>query len=548
MRDRFLLSQADCRFSWKRHHLTWEFSSTFFIMSKHVEQSFYQSKGTTEQSLHSYQSVWMAHWVRTRCKSVPLTQNQLSTNHEFMENDSEVKRNWLVSGPDSLCQLAGKQFCDVAASGSAKVQNENSEMISEDFMKERLAPQPFVLSGLYPNGDGSLTLKNDQAANFFAESLRPHVDTNTSRLCLDRKERTSFWAPPEAETQSRECHLEFRGSTYNSGMPVKSHSFLEKKKLVVSSSFHGNHVSSSSQGIPDGLAGGTPIVTSLDRQKNITRSSTSLTAKGHFRNIQFSQLQHDHRDYHPCSAVYIGQKKDESMPHSQISETAICGGAPLLNDPMTSKNPITVLAGKKYQKIQDHFTNKFFPCQSSPPEGPKLEKLRQEYSSRPGHSFLDVETMKICTSADSAEGFSSFQPKISQTTQHLFFRKNFGVNLPKGGQIIGESTVSAKCNRHAFGEVLSLSPNNLRSQHGVKLQPLWSSTDSEEKEDAADGRTSVMAMKNESSAETDTMDMDAFRENHLSGMCTYTCYHYRTTVVLLLWQCCNPLASLQMLH
>ncbi|KAF8020502.1 hypothetical protein BT93_G1042 [Corymbia citriodora subsp. variegata] len=483
-------------------------------MSKHAEQSFYQSKGAAEQSLHSSQSVWMAHWARTRCKSVS-PQNQLSANCESMENDPEVKRNQLVSRPDSLCKLADKQFCEVAASGSVEMQNENLDMISENFMEERLAPQPFVLSA---NGDGSLTLKNDQATNFFAESSRPYVDTNASPLCLDRKERTSFWAPPEAETQSRECHSEFRGSTYNSGMPVKSHSFLDKKKLAVSSSFHDNHVSSSSRGIPEGLeAGGTPIVTSLDRQKDITRSSTYLTAKEHFRNIQFSQLQHDHRDYHPCSALYIGQKKDERMLHSHISETAVCDGAPLLNDPMTSKNPITVLVGKKYRKTQDHFTNKFFPCQSSPPEGSKPEKLHQEYSSRPGHSFLDVETMKICTSADSAEGFLRFQPKISQTTQHLFFSDNFGVDLSKGGPFIRESTVSTKYNALAFGEILSLSPNNFCSQRGVKLQPLWSSTDSEEKEDAADGRTSAMAIKNESSAETDTMDMDAFRENHLSG-------------------------------
>lgn len=485
-------------------------------MSKHAEQSFYRSKGTAEQSLPS-QSVWMAHWAQTKCKPASLTQNQLSINHEPVENDSEVKRNWLVSRPDSLCKLAGKQFCEVAASGSVEMQNEDLEMISENFMKERLAPQPFVLSGLTPNKDGSLTLKNDQATNFFAESSKPHVDTNTS-LCLDRKEKTSFWVPPEAETQSRECHSEFRGSTYNSGMPMKSHSFLEKKKLVVSSSFHDNHVSSSSQGIPDGLeAGGTPIVTSLEKQKDITRSSTSLMAKEHFRNIQFSQLQHDHCDYHPCSALYIGQKTDESMLHSHISESAIRDGASLLNDPMTSKNPITVLVGKKYQKIQDHPTNKFFPCQSSPPQGSKPEKLHQEYSSRPGCSFLDVETKKICTSEDSAEGFLSFQPKFPQTTRHLFFSEKFGVNLSKGGQIIKESTVSAKDNALPFGEVLSLSPNNFRSQHGVKLQPLWSSTDSEEKEEAADGRTSVMAIRNESSAETDTMDMDAFRENHLSG-------------------------------
>ncbi|XP_030525007.1 uncharacterized protein LOC115737153 [Rhodamnia argentea] len=487
-------------------------------MSKHAEQSFYQSKETTEQSLHSYESVWLAHWARTRHKSVPLTRNRLSTNQESVENDSEGKRNWLVSTPDSLCELAGKQFCEVAASGSVRRQNENLVMISENFMKER-SPQPFVLSGLSPNGDASLTLKNDEAADFFAESLRPHVGTNASPLCLDRKERTSSWAPPEAETQSRECHLQFRDSSYNSGMPVKSQSFLEKKKLVLSSSFHDNHVSSSSQGIPDGQeAGGTPIVTSLDRQKNSTTLSTSLMAKGHFRNIQFSQLQHDHRDYHPCSAVCIDQKKDESTLHSHMSETAICDGAPLLKDNSTSKNPTTVLVGKKYQKIQDRFTNKLFPCQSSPPEGSKPEKLLQEYSSRPRHSLLDLETMKICASADSAEGFSSFQPKISQTTHHLFFGKKFGVNSSEGGQIIRESTVAAKYNGHAFGELLSLSPNDFRSQRGVKLQPLWSSTtDSEEKEDAADGRASAIAIKNESSAETDTMDMDAFRENHLSG-------------------------------
>jgi hypothetical protein len=82
-----------------------------------------------------------------------------------------------------------------------------------------------------------------------------------------------------------------------------------------------------------------------------------------------------------------------------------------------------------------------------------------------------------------------------------------------------ESTVSTKFKAKPFSELLGLSPDlQFHVQQGVKLHPLESSKDSDRKENFRDVNVSV-GLKNESSAETYSLDMDAFQENYHSGMC-----------------------------
>ncbi|XP_041015706.1 F-box protein At2g16365-like [Juglans microcarpa x Juglans regia] len=96
--------------------------------------------------------------------------------------------------------------------------------------------------------------------------------------------------------------------------------------------------------------------------------------------------------------------------------------------------------------------------------------------------------------------------KFSQTTHHIMITEKTDVDL------------SDKLQGKALSEILGLSPDfRFHIQKGVKLQPLESSTESEGKENVIDVNVPV-GLRNESSAETDTMDMDVFQENYLPGV------------------------------
>ena len=172
--------------------------------------------------------------------------------------------------------------------------------------------------------------------------------------------------------------------------------------------------------------------------------------------------------------------------------------------------------------MQNHSGMWLSPSLSSCPEATKSEKLYNGCNSLPRLpcSVHDVETMRIYTTIDSAEGSSRGPSMLSQSTRQFLITKKTDVNLFEGGQMFKESTVSTKFKGKTFTELLGLSPDfQFHAQQGVKLQPLESSIDSDGKENIRDVNASV-GLKNESSAETDTMDMDAFQENHLSGMDT----------------------------
>lgn len=111
-------------------------------------------------------------------------------------------------------------------------------------------------------------------------------------------------------------------------------------------------------------------------------------------------------------------------------------------------------------------------------------------------------------------------PIQEETTQNLLelirpvriYATVDSVNLPEedGHQLLKGSTVSMKLKGKIFGGYLDLFPNldHCHNKGGARLESLESSKDTEE-----DG-----PRKNESSAETDTLEMDRLQTIHLSGI------------------------------
>ncbi|XP_010690852.1 uncharacterized protein LOC104904330 isoform X2 [Beta vulgaris subsp. vulgaris] len=82
-----------------------------------------------------------------------------------------------------------------------------------------------------------------------------------------------------------------------------------------------------------------------------------------------------------------------------------------------------------------------------------------------------------------------------------------------------ESTLGHQGEKRPFGGLFSMYPNNSSHSRGVKIQPLWTSTDSEEKENRGDASFGRAGSKNKASAKTDGMPVEAPKKKRiLMGM------------------------------
>ncbi|KDP41773.1 hypothetical protein JCGZ_26791 [Jatropha curcas] len=199
--------------------------------------------------------------------------------------------------------------------------------------------------------------------------------------------------------------------------------------------------------------------------------STSRTMPSDFngRNIPTESFIHG-QEYtnQPSSSFLVDEKKMNNH-------------APLfIHDPSTSNNQLGNFVGGQLQTMPKHSSVKLLTNQMRLPEG-RLHPGSLEVP-RISSYFNDVETMRICTATDS--------PKFSQTTHHFLITEKTDVNLSDGGELFRESTISTKFKRKPVGEG---------------------------KEKTENVHTEAIDLKNESSAETDTMDMDTLQENRLSG-------------------------------
>ncbi|KAF2322888.1 hypothetical protein GH714_031829 [Hevea brasiliensis] len=287
------------------------------------------------------------------------------------------------------------------------------------------------------------------------------------------------WTPSKTETQSKEYHFDPEGITSNPEQQVKSNILLEKNVIAFSAPLKDEFLGSTSRVVTSEFnSGRTPTESFFHRQEYIDQ---------------------------PNSTFFIDQKKMNS------------NAALLIHNPSTSDNHPRDFVGEHFQKMPNHSDSKLFPIQDRPPEA----RLCSGSYEPPGipPSVHDARTMRICTNIDSVKEIFGGPPKFSQTTHHFLFTKKTDVNLSGGGQIFRESTISTKIEGKPMSELLSLSPDfGLNIKQGVKLQTLGSFTDSDGKENIENDHTFGVDLKNESSAETDTMDTDTLRENHLFGV------------------------------
>ncbi|KAI4342153.1 hypothetical protein MLD38_026808 [Melastoma candidum] len=431
-------------------------------MSKLRVPSLDGSKVTAEVPLSSYLSVWMAHWKVA--KTPPkLKSNFLSLNLETRESYPTSGQEFM-SGPSHVSKR-DSQFCLVPARKTASVEDVVNHtinivdetavtVVSGNSTEEEPVPAPSPVLGLLLPGNASFTPRNERASSF---------SNDEAWIPLAMQRSSSNW---------------IKGYVDGSKQLLASENSMGKKSVAVSTAFQGSQSRPSCRQMAHGLH----------------TDGISLT------------LSTEKLDHHASIAI--------SSPCNRAATSL------LQNDnPPTGQERLLALLNKNHPQgfLGYHQT---IPSQCSSLEAAKQETFCCGSSSRQTHHpVLDVKTMTTHAIVDSNEGLKDSQPMFSKTTHQLFFREMTDTHSSKRDQIFQESTEYTNCEGNGtFGQFLSLSLNgNYNGSPGVKLQPLWSLTDSDGHEDPVKGRTSSVHLKNESSAETNSLDMDLFPEKHLAG-------------------------------
>ncbi|XP_062020214.1 uncharacterized protein LOC133736653 isoform X1 [Rosa rugosa] len=431
-------------------------------MSDCVVRSYPESEGTNEQTCDS---VWMAHWMCTSCNSETKACGHVSIHYEDARKQNDgVQKHPLFRG-----------FGEVAEPKRLRKNNEGVTLTesSKKLRKERLEGQSFPMFNVPPKT--SLAKQNQQ-------------DSTVNRRLLSESNSSAMlgWAPADARPLEAIPPLKEQ--------QVKYHNFLEDSSPAVSKSFQDGPVSLDSKlALHQFKCGSTSMPFFICRDKEVNQSN-SLLAPQHVANT----------NNYSSSTFLIHEKNINSKLASRKSG----GSFSRQNDVMLlQRDPST--SRKHVQEMQSKSGVGLFPSQSSSSEVTRHEKPYLGFYSAPilQHADRNTETMRICAAVDVEKESSRGYPKCSQTTT---FPRKTGFNSSEGGHMFGETTISTKLKGKAFCELLVSPEHTLPVQTGLRLLPYRSSIDSEE-EDVRDVKRPANSLDNESSSETDTMDMDAFQ-------------------------------------
>ncbi|GKA43073.1 F-box protein [Tanacetum coccineum] len=161
----------------------------------------------------------------------------------------------------------------------------------------------------------------------------------------------------------------------------------------------------------------------------------------------------------------------------------------------------------RYKRMQKHIGMGFFPNQTTSPQHTK---------PRPMHHG-SISHQNIPQFVHDLEELAGGLHTFSRTTHSVLITKQTDVKVYQESQIFRESRVSTQLKGEALRE-LNFSPLQFgQGQRGLKLQ-LLDSSDHESQDNVETVKPTGDVQKNESSADTDAVDMESSKKNNLSGV------------------------------
>ncbi|CAL0334160.1 unnamed protein product [Lupinus luteus] len=442
------------------------------MMPSDIVQACHQGEGVDAQVMHGYQSAWMAHWKNTNYKSATTAaRNRLLNSFEVkeIEEDNDDEQRDLIRDRGSEVAIYGSVHAGATGEADRDTRITFSNGVNPGKSKNAsLGSKSFPI--FRKKTDRISSLKRERNGVSHGKDRKSEIEASSGEddVSIDRTgshlPSTSSQAPLRTAALVRENQS---SSTGISAAPLlmKSLYSVEQNNLVSKSPWNG-FVKPASDKVPNGKdKGKTSVSPSTHGEHKMYQPSYKLASQEHFIRAK----------YHSYSLLTREKKKGSLL------------------DPQRFSFP------RWFQGSDAHL-------QLDPIAG-----------NGDGYSSANVETMKIFTSIDSLEESSRDHPKISQTPRHFLMSKRAGANLSAQGQFFRESIAPTKFKGNAFNEMEHSSPST--SDHdleGMKLETLGSSKKSEGKENIQDF-ISPTSLKNESSVETDTMDIYALHRNHFPG-------------------------------
>ncbi|TQD95359.1 hypothetical protein C1H46_019045 [Malus baccata] len=444
-------------------------------MSDRVARSYHDSEGTSEVASHPYESVWMAHWMCTSCKSETKACGHVSIRYEeAQQHNCGVKKHSLFRGFGEVTEPKRLRKMDGGfslAESSKKTRKAISE--GQSFPMFSVPPKASVAK---PNQKNS-TFHGGVLTECSPPALPACIPTDACSL-----EATS--PPPERQ--------------------VKYHNFLDNNSLAISKSFQDESTRSDSKIVPHQLKGGPTFSSFLCSEEEINLSNSLFASPQHVTNSYNHTLAHDKN----FDNNFVSRRSGGSLPRQNDMVL-------LQHNPSTSSKQQPNFFSRNFQEMQNQSGIGLLSSHTSPQEVTELEKVFHRSLPSLQRSVHNTETMRICATVNAEEESSRGPPMFSKTTHHFQITKKTGVNLPEQGQMFRQSTASTKLKGKAFGDLFGFSTDyGLPAQPRLKLLPYRSPTDSNGEEDVRD----VEAYALESSSETDILDMDAFQDNLLPGV------------------------------
>lgn len=442
------------------------------------------------QSIYPCQSDWMAHWTR-KIKD----NNGCSTGQHPVHGELD-KASVISDGQ------------------AAESMNKSLGTSSKSLGSERFEFQPFTTFGLLRNKD-IISASGANQTNITQSHEKCENDWDSGNFASTGNEsRFPFVvACPPPETKSL-----FGDSTLQSReQQVKCHNFFEKN-LALSRSSQDNFMGSSVNAIPYGFNSEKKSMLSFMHAKDISHSSSAMesgdcSVKANLVHLQHGQYQH-------CTTYVIHQEKIND--HLELGKSGMSlrkEKGILMGDSSHSNTQFPGFLGKQFLKSDNCSAVGFFPSQSNTSQASETGELYHQYSSAQGTPFLPyVENMRLSPLLDSMNDVSPAAPtKFSQAPHSFFIGKNSDFDLSKGSQIVNKSSVCTKFKGNMVCEFLSLSSDiDLHNPLGVKLQSIGNSTGTVGKGNVEHVKctATLVELRNELSADTDTMHKDHFREQN----------------------------------
>lgn len=464
-------------------------------------QAYHENEAMDARPLNGYQIAWMSHWKNSNSKSSTQDNNDLSidggSGREVRE-DSVAEQDNVPQGRSDASldtDISTGAIREATKAAKVPVLNENLPENPRNLRRGSLNIKSFPVS---EKRDVSLSLKGEQCAVNQSEVVK-------SKTATSFRNNNNKVSPKRSE-------IHFQSDAVSPpNLLMNPSNAIEKNKLTASAPVWSDGKPTSDMVLYAYNRGKSSTPTFTHGQHEIYQSSYDLASREHITST----------NYQTYSSLLIREKRISNLldPHTPGFSRFMSGGSDHAQyDPSASRSG--GLNSDHHWKMQCYTGTAKFSSLTSPFESSKMDNFCHESSPvlQMPSSVHDAKTMKIFTaSMESEEESSRGHPKICQTAHHFPMPENSDMILSERGKFFRDSVMTTNFKQNAFSEIPYISqPAGDNALRGLKLKTLGGFMNKEGKKSIQD-LESMTIVKNESSAETDTMDMNALQEDQHPG-------------------------------